>query len=172
MRTHEHGENRGWGRMKKVGIVLSLVLCLGVATVGPVLAHYVYNIDYTWSGGSNGNCVKARSEISHGTNDGGYSAADTWTYQKVGTINCIGGWNRPPGYLSAEADLWYWTGSQWAVCASTNTVYNTNDSWHITKTKNWSRPCGHASYYTNAGAFTYYNNAWKGGYLWSSAHYL
>lgn len=160
-------------------LCVSLFVVAGGATAA--LAHYVYEKGYVWEGGS-GKCVDARTEISHGKNGGGYTKVWTHTVKplRLGEYykaDCANDWGRPVNYLRVRNVL-YKCGNKceksrdWYVCRAQSWKYNGQTTDVLVKATYWRRPCGKGAYGNMGGAFTYYDNAWRGGYLWSGSHGL
>lgn len=161
--------------MKKflVGFWVAGLLVIPAATA---FAHYVYNEGYVWENGS-GKCLDNWGEISHG-NGGGYAKSETRAVKEAfnGSIevSCWQSWDRPPNYLRARNVLKKFnspTGT-WDVCVSGDWKYNASTNDNLIKESYYSTPCGTGTYGNNAGAFTYFDNVWKGGYMWSGSHSL
>lgn len=80
------------------------------------------------------------------------------------------GYDLGPGKLALRMTLWKWTGSQWAVCADTDWMYNSSTGWRMLS-QGWAGLCGNAYYGNNTGAFAYIGR-WIGGYMWSGDQWL
>ena len=164
-------------RVKRVIAIVPLVAVIIVSTAAPVLAHYVYEKFHSWDG-PEGKCVIDRSEISDGKDPTqGYSKVTAWTKSKfntpLGSYDCTQVWERPAGYISTRAVLYRKSDSgNWGACASTVFKYTGSSTSVMDLDKYWSHNCGHRNYATDGGAWTYFNDAWRGGYIWSGSHFL
>lgn len=159
----------------RVGFLVPMTVFLVVASATAALAHFVYDEGYVWESGA-GKCVEAYSEISDGTNDGGYSLvkANTWREAKHpwGQVDCFLGWPRPVSYLSVQNALYKWSGSYWYECRRTSLLYNDKKTSRLTQDRYWSRPCGDGLYGNWGGAWTNFDGRWVGGWMWSGHHLL
>lgn len=157
---------------KRLAVAWAALLVVIPATTA--FAHYVYNDGYVWENGS-GKCLKNWGEISHG-NGGGYAKSESRAVKEVfnGSIEveCWGNWDRPPNYLRVRNVLKKQSGGTWGVCVSGDWKYNSSTDYKLKKESYYSTPCGSGTYANDAGAFTYFDNQWKGGYMWSGSHSL
>jgi len=80
------------------------------------------------------------------------------------------GFSLDPGYLALRMTLWKWTGSQWAVCADTDWMYNSVRGWRMVF-QGWAGLSGNAYYANNTGGFAWIGR-WIGGYMWSGYQWL
>jgi hypothetical protein len=159
-------------RNRRAAVVIAGVIAL-MMLASPALAHYVYEIRITrqWDN----YCLEQRSETSHGDNMGGYSGADTWSYQKAPVPlpgqNCeaslMGGVDRKIG---VKIHYYMHFSGGWGLCRTTR--WNRLYGQHISMGRHWSRPCGHGYYDTKGFAELYYNGNWIKAHLWSGSHYL
>ncbi len=87
---------------RSTALIAPMTFFIVVATATAALAHYVYERNYVWETGD-GKCLSDYSEISHGTNGGGYSRVEADTSRETetpwGTIDCSRSWDRPINYL-------------------------------------------------------------------------
>lgn len=162
-------------RRRAAALAASLCLCL-IGLASPASAHYVYESGYTHYTSSE-QCVKTRSEISHGSG-GGYSKTDNkslvgqWT--PWGIVPCGGGADVPPGWMKNAFVLYKWTGSGWGACRGTQWWYNPirTSNWTIYANYGTSPPCGRGYYGTMSYTYVWANSAWIGGLMWSGHQYL
>jgi hypothetical protein len=169
-------------RLRRLWLCLAIMGVFFTLGTPDALAHYVYQSGWTYR--TSFDCEWTYSEISHGVYHGGYSKVEGFSAQvnqvpPFWTNNyCGGGFNRPAGYLIDRAVLYRWNGSAWAVCRDTGWVYNSSNVAGFTIWDEWSvgdwgdpSPCGAGSYQTHGASFEY-NGGWRGGWLWSGAHWL
>jgi hypothetical protein len=159
----------------RAGFLVATIAALIVASTATAFAHYVYDEGYVWENGY-GKCLYARSEISHGTGNG-YSKATARAVKEIfngwAYVECYENWIRPANYLRVKNQLQHWNGSSWVWCAETSLKYNTSSNDNLEQSKTWSLPCGKGYYWNFALGQTYFDNAWKGGWMSSSgSHYL
>lgn len=79
-------------------------------------------------------------------------------------------YNLGAGKLALRMTLWKWTGSQWAVCADTNWMYNSSTAWRMLL-QGWAGLCGNGYYGNNTGGFAWIGR-WIGGHMWSGYQWL
>lgn len=159
----------------RLTLTVAFAASLLVATAATTAwAHYVYDDGYVWEGGPK--CLFARSEVSHG-NGGGYTKVDLQavrerTYPGWGTINCHIAWDRPTSYLRSKMWLYWWHSSreEWIYCTETGYKYNTQKQADLRHTKYWDTPCGNHLYFNYGWGATYYDNAWRGGWMGAGYH--
>jgi hypothetical protein len=156
-----------------------LALALAGAVAVPVMAHFVYEKE--WVAHHEGQCVEARSEISHGNDNGGYSQVRMWLRSTIPNpygATCQSWWSnfkkaklrirlfyKPIGFgdwhVCTTAGPWIW---DWGSGVTHNF------DWR--REKYWDRPCGTANYATSGGAWGWHDNDWRGGNVWSGSHRL
>lgn len=124
-----------------------------------------------------GACTYVRSEISHG-GGGGYSKNDTRSHSYASTtaggIECGNTTARPAGYIKAYNRLLLWNGSAWGGCRTSNTVYNTTNTYSLVTATNYgsTTPCGNGTYVNEAFGYVNLTGTWQGGSLRSGNHFL
>lgn len=169
---------RGRVRMSKRrnALVPLLAVTLVGATAAAAWAHYVYDFKYVWEDG-NGKCLKNRSEISDGSNEGGYSKVNAfpqkesyiWNGTGWSKVNCAVGWSRD---LKVKTILQKrQSDGSWANCASTDWKYG-NSVTELQQEKYWSSPCGSGYYRTKGLTYLELNGTWRGGANTTDPHYL
>jgi hypothetical protein len=160
--------------MRRLAVALPLAAFFVVATATAALAHYVYERNYVWEDGQ-GKCVSDYSEISHGDGEG-YSRTEADTSRAVTwpvEVHCSRSWDRPINYLKVQNALWKWSSADgWYECTRTNAKFNGSSTSHLEQAKTWSTPCGNGTYGNYGGAWTLFDGAWRGGWLWSGQHQL
>jgi hypothetical protein len=163
---------RGETRTRSASVLLFSVFVLGVV-VPPATAHYVYQSERVAK--YDGQCVWNRSEISHGTNDGGYSKVNL-TFDSDGTHTACSSLYNTFTKARIEINLGYsQDGSTgWGTCAKVGPI-DFNNSYYNYKEKlekYWSRPCGPGYYRTIGGVWGYKDAGWRGGHVNSTKHKL
>ncbi|MFE9259242.1 hypothetical protein [Streptomyces sp. NPDC006879] len=104
-------------------LALTGAVVLTLATATSASAHYVYQIDETWSNADSSKCVYERAEVSHGGR-GGYTKASVLASDDWGpTLTCIWPWERPAGQLAAKYAYYKKTSSGWKLCRSIGWKY-------------------------------------------------
>jgi hypothetical protein len=163
---------------RRVATVIAAVTMFFIAAVGPAEAHYVYASGWVYT--SETDCTKGRAEISHGYG-GGYSKSDTEAAWRLidpftGRIYyCLGGTNRPPGYIRTHILLYRWSAAyqKWYVCRDDGLRYNSQTAQKFTRYVYWGTTtrCGNG-YYGTMALHQVYQNGWHGNWLWSGYHWL
>lgn len=159
-------------RLVGVLTVLAITTFMIASQPQSASAHYVYEEGYTWEDGEH-KCVETYSEISHG--DGrGYTAGRVHAVKETlfDNIACQRDWERPTGYLRVQPDLWYWTGSQWAYCIGLDPHHNTQPASKLQQGVYHQMQCGEGWYGAHTLGQTYHDGRWRGGRMWSGAHWL
>ena len=111
-------------------------------------------------------CGRAPSSITPHKIEGALRNYHWWCFNPGGGEVCDWfGFNLSEGKLALRLQLWKWTGSQWAVCADTNWMYNTATAWRM-DFQGWTTLCGSAYYGNMTNAFAWIGN-WIGGGMWS-----
>lgn len=146
-----------------------MVLLAFLGSTTGAAAHYVYERVYVYQ--SNGNCVRNRSEVSHGDANG-YTKVNTVLLKPFGGVDCALVWDQSTGRIAARTLLYVWT-SRWALCAKTKWKFNVEPAGSVERAKYWNLPCSVGNYGQFGGSYANINGGgWKGGYQWSGYHHL
>ena len=153
-------------RIKRFGTCLVLLIAFVLGLAGAASAHYVYDRGYAWEDGSR--CISVRAEISHNSNGLGYTRAEAWYTQPLGTINCQSGWSRSTNYaaVKTQVDMYDAFQRRWVYCLDLGYKYNTAGAVsYMSQEHGYSKvPCGAGlSYMTWGFGYTYLSSTWQGG---------
>lgn len=153
-----------------VGVTAFLVsLTLFLADSGTAFAHYVYSTGFPYY--TSEDCVWGYSETSHG-NGNGYSKSEMQSKFRGATgTNCAAPFNRPAGYMKVRQIFQMQLAPGWGYCRDTGWIYTTSNTWALTVARTHSSKCGSYNYRTESQMYML-NGSWKGGPLFSPAHWL
>lgn len=169
-------------RGRRLLLSLTVVLSVLVGTTQEVGAHSVYVYDGTYA--SDTNCTWVRSEISHGTQNSGYSRVDVESWYRwespggFGSYDCYTQWDRSAWKIRAKYTVMKKIAGteDWAWCLNTDWYYNQSTTWqyviHGWHGENYSPPCGHGDYATSGGGYVENGGTWYGGYVFAAQHWL
>ncbi|MGA2926871.1 MAG: hypothetical protein ABSG43_12900 [Solirubrobacteraceae bacterium] len=146
------------------------ISALSLAAAGATPASAASALGVTYSGSSL--CVTVSTEVmpysSQYSDDNGFVYADAEPYFS----NCSTPQEEPYGDVATQAEVYKWTGSSWAYCASTGWVYEgyrVEDgfpSFGAYAAGYLAGTCG-AGYYGVQGAGFVWANPTGGGYQWN-----
>jgi hypothetical protein len=103
-------------------------IALAVAAT-PAAAHYVYSKARVHEASSL--CVEVRSEVSHGTEGGGFYKTDVWLSEQALGIACLNQKMGDPGTILSKQNHWAWVGNDVFLCTLTGDFTNTSRTNHI-----------------------------------------
>ena len=134
-------------------------------------AHWLADTKVVWEN-LNGKCLKNRSEISDGKDQGGYTKVNGFAQKEVRTptwtFHCQVGWER---YLKVRTILQVRESGEWERCRVTKWKYKT--ATEIQQERYWNAPCGDGWYRAIGRTFLQLNGKWKGGgNIGGGKHYL
>jgi len=163
-------QEQGGSQLKKVA-ALGLTLLLTAAAP----SHYVYSKAIVSIYDPTQICTQAYAEASDGTNQEGYGKGythamyfdrDNGQCEETEPIF-------PAGKIKVQMTVEYQlTNGQYAQCNSpTDWSYNPGPDWKVEQTRNWNAPCGTTFYKIKTSAYIWTGGAWRGGTLWSPAHW-
>lgn len=121
-------------------------------------------------------CVQGESKFNWYTT--GFADRSAWAFAYARTPgSCSATLYRPPGWLAVRFDVFKWTGSQWALCRSTDWQFggggDTRGGDIVYEQSAGasqffsSPPCGSGYYGTSARHLVWDGAAWQGGNTWS-----
>jgi hypothetical protein len=168
--------------MKRYRAILALIAALSLlaGTVETTSAHSISTWTETYA--SDTNCTKGYAEISHGTQDSGYSRVEVESRYRLetpfGGYDCYTQWDRSAWQIRAKYTLLKKIDGteDWAWCVNSEWYYNQSTMWAFAieawHGENYTPPCGHGDYATSGGAFVENGGTWYGGYAWAGQHWL
>lgn len=124
-------------------------------------------------------CMRIRSEVSHGSHDGGYYKGNINTYGKSASTQngCASSYSHGPHHLMMK--MWQWFKPfgtpPVGVCSATVTLENTTRRSSLSQTINHgsSTPtCGHGFYENETRGWAMWNGEWRTASLFSGQHCL
>ena len=153
-----------------VGMAALMVsLTMFVADTGTAFAHYVYSTGFPYYTAED--CVWGYSETSHG-NGNGYSKSEMQSKFIGGAGSyCANPFNRPAGYMRVRQIFQMQLAPGWGFCRDTGQLYNTSSTWVFTVARTHGSKCGSYNYRTESQVYML-NGSWKGGPIYSPAHWL
>jgi len=158
------------------GLVVTVLAAI-IFSAAPAYADKAAEQYDTWENGE-GKCLRTYSEISDGVEHGGFTVSRPYAIREAFNgsfeVHCQTSWSRGTGQLGARADLWRWDArsGQWAFCIAPAWLYNDSPTAKIQQNVFHGRQCGDGWYGSSSAGVFWWDNTWKGGWVWSGYIHL